>query len=59
MTRFKKRLLIGGAVLLLVAMGAGWLFFRSTRAALLRAEAFKFRRMQVVRQAGDGAYRFF
>ena len=59
MTRFKKRLLIGGAVCLLVAVGAGWLFFRSTRTALLRAEAFKFRRMRVVRLAEEGAYRFF
>jgi esterase/lipase superfamily enzyme len=59
MTRIKKRLLIGGAVALLLALGAGFLFFRSTRAALLRAEAFKFRRMRVVRLAEEGAYRFF
>ena len=59
MTRVKKRLLIGGTVVLLLGLGAGFLFFRSTRQALLRAEAFKFRRMQVVRLAEEGAYRFF
>jgi esterase/lipase superfamily enzyme len=59
MTRVKKRLLIGGTVVLLLGLGAGFLFFRSTRQALLRAEAFKFRRMQVMRLAEEGAYRFF
>lgn len=62
MTRFRKHLLIGAALVLLVAAVAGVLFFRSTGAALLRAEAFKFRRMQVVRPAQEGAndaYRFF
>ncbi|MGB3561663.1 MAG: alpha/beta fold hydrolase [Thermoanaerobaculia bacterium] len=59
MTRFKRRLLIGAALVLFVAAGAGFLFFRSTRATLLRAEAFKFRRMQVMRVAEEGALRFF
>ena len=58
MTRLKKTLLIGAAVLLLIAVIGGWMFYRSTGRALLRAEGFVFRRMQVTRlESGD--YRFF
>jgi esterase/lipase superfamily enzyme len=58
MTRLKQRLLIGAALVLLLVGGIVVLFHRSTRAALLRAEAFMFRRMQVARLE-EGAYRFF
>ena len=63
MTRFKRRLLIGTALVLLVLMGAGvWFyfsFFASTGAALRHAEAFLFRRMKVAQLAEQGNYRFF
>ncbi len=58
MTRRQKRFLIGGVVILSLAGGIGLVFHRSTRQALLRAEDFLFRRMQVTRQE-DGLYRFF
>ena len=63
MTRFKRRLLIGTALVLLVLLGAGvWFyfsFFASTGAALRHAEAFLFRRMKVAQLAEQGNYRFF
>ena len=63
MTRFKRRLLFGFGVTLLVLVGAGlWfsnVYFASTRYALQRAEAFFLRRMQVARLSQDGEYRFF
>ncbi len=63
MTRFKRRLLITTAVVVLVFLGVGvWLyfsFFASTSAALRHAEAFIFRRMKVVQLAEQGTYRFF
>lgn len=63
MTRFKRRLLIGGGVFLLILLGLGWWFyqtyFASTSAALQRAEAFMFRRMRVAQVSPHGEYRFF
>jgi esterase/lipase superfamily enzyme len=63
MTRFKRRILIGAALVLLVLLGAGaWLyfnFFASTSTALRHAEAFLFRRMKVAQLAEQGNYRFF
>ncbi len=63
MTRFKRRLLFGLGVTLLVLVGAGlWfynVYFASTSYALQRAEAFFLRRMQVARLSQDGEYRFF
>jgi esterase/lipase superfamily enzyme len=63
MTRFKRRILIGTALVVLVLLGLGvWFyfaFFGSTSSALQRAEAFLFRRMKVVQLAEQGSYRFF
>ena len=59
MTRFKRTMLIGTVLIVLVAVGLGALFQVSTREALERAEAFQFRRMVVTRQGEHGAYRFF
>ena len=63
MTRFKRRMLIGTAVVVLVLLGAGvWFyfsFFASTSTALRHAEAFFFRRMKVAQLAEQGSYRFF
>ncbi len=58
MTRTKRRLLIVAALALLVVVGSYVAFQMSTRGALLRAEAFLFRRMQVTRLEG-GAFRFY
>ncbi len=52
-------MLIAATATLLVALVAGSLFYATTRRALERAEAFRFRRMLVNRQVDDGAYRFF
>ncbi len=63
MTRFKRRLLIATATVVLVLLVVGvWLyfsFFASTSAALRHAEAFIFRRMKVAQLAEQGTYRFF
>ena len=63
MTRFKRRLLIGFGVCLVVLAGLGvWfyqVYFASTVSALQRAEAFLFRRMQVAQLSQQGEYRFF
>jgi len=63
MTRFKRRMLIGTVLVVLVLLGAGvWLyfsFFASTSTALRHAEAFLFRRMKVAQLAEQGNYRFF
>ncbi len=63
MTRFKRRLLIGFGVCLLVLAALGvWfynVYFSSTITALQRAEAFLFRRMQVAQLGQQGEYRFF
>ena len=63
MVRFKRRLLIATAVVVLVLLVVGvWLYFSyfaSTSTALRHAEAFIFRRMKVAQLAGQGNYRFF
>jgi esterase/lipase superfamily enzyme len=59
MTRFKRRILIGTALVVLVLVGLVLFFYRPTRVALERAEAFRFRRMLVTRLGDQGAYRFF
>ncbi len=63
MTRFKRRLLIGTTLVVLILLGVGvWFyfsFFASTSTALRHAEAFLFRRMKVAQLAEQGAYRFF
>jgi esterase/lipase superfamily enzyme len=60
MTRLKRRILIGTA---LVVLAAGFLFYnavyRSTGTALQRAEDFLFRRMTVAQLGEQGSYRFF
>ncbi len=63
MTRLKRRMLIGLALVALVLLVVGgWFyfaFFVSTDAAIQRAEAFRFRRMKVAQLAEQGSYRFF
>jgi esterase/lipase superfamily enzyme len=63
MTRLKRRILIGTALVVLVLLGLGvWFyysFYVSTSSALQRAEAFMFRRMKVAQLAEQGGYRFF
>jgi esterase/lipase superfamily enzyme len=58
MTRLQRNLLIVVALILLLGAGIWLLINLSTRNALLRAEAFLFRRSQVTRLE-DGAHRFF
>ncbi len=57
--RFKRRLFIITAVVILVAVTMGTFFQVSTQSALERAEAFKFRRMLVTKLGTQSAYRFF
>ena len=63
MTRLKRRILIGIALVMLVFLGLGiWLYFAlfaPTSTALQRAETFLFRRMKVAQLAEQGTYRFF
>ena len=59
MTRFKRRILIGTALGVLILVGLVLFFYRPTRLALERAEAFQFRRMLVTRLGDQDAYRFF
>ena len=59
MTRFKRRMLIGTALVVLVLVGLVLFFYRPTRLALERAEAFRFRRMLVTRLGEQDADRFF
>ena len=63
MTRVKRRILIGTALVLLILLGVGvWFyfsFFAATGGALRHAEAFLFRRMKVAQLAEQGNYRFF
>ena len=59
MTRFKRRMLIGMVLVVLVLVGLVLFFYRPTRLALERAEAFRFRRMLVTRLGDQDAYRFF
>jgi esterase/lipase superfamily enzyme len=55
----KRLLWIAVAVLLLLGAVGYYGFFRATSEALLRAESFEFRRMQVPRIDGQEGYRFF
>jgi esterase/lipase superfamily enzyme len=55
----KRRLLLIGVPVVLVAIALGGWIQLSTRAALDRAEALRFRRMLSTRQGDEGAYRFF
>jgi esterase/lipase superfamily enzyme len=61
--RFKRRLLWGATLVVLVLLGAGIWFYKfyfvSTDAAIRHAEAFSFRRMTVAQLAEHGEYRFF
>jgi esterase/lipase superfamily enzyme len=50
---------IGTALVVLVLVGLVLFFYRPTRLALERAEAFRFRRMLVTRLGDQDAYRFF
>ncbi len=59
MTRFKRRMLISTALVVLILVVLVLFFYRPTRVALERAEAFRFRRMTVVRLDEEGKYRFF
>ena len=59
MTRFKRRILIGTALVVLILVGLVFFFYRPTRLALERAEAFQFRRMLVTKLNDQDAYRFF
>ena len=63
MTRFKRRLLWGTALIVLLLIGAGvWfykIYFVSTDTAIRHAEAFLFRRMTVAQLTEQGVYRFF
>ena len=59
MTRFKRRMLIFTALVVFVLVGLVLFFYRPTRLALERAEAFRFRRMLVTRLGEQDAYRFF
>ena len=59
MTPLKRRLLIGMVIVVLIVGALVAFFYRPTRLALERAEAFQFRRMLVTRQDDQGAYRFF
>ena len=59
MTKKRKRLLIAISVVLGVIFVLGALFQDTTRRALDRAEALKFRRMLVTKSGDKGDYRFF
>ncbi len=60
MSRWRRRLLIGALLFLLVAgTGLYYVLFKSTGAALRTSEAFAFRRMTVAQLAEQGTYRFF
>jgi esterase/lipase superfamily enzyme len=59
MTPFKRRVLIGMALVGLILAALVVFFYRPTRLALERAEGFRFRRMLVAQQGQEGAYRFF
>jgi esterase/lipase superfamily enzyme len=59
MARFKRPFLFASILILLLLIALGFWFYRSTRNALERAEAFAFRRMTVAQQDKPGTYRFF
>ena len=59
MSRFKRRILIVVALVALILIGLVFFFYRPTRLALERSEAFQFRRMLVTRLGAENVYRFF
>lgn len=59
MSRFKRRLLICTAIVVVLLVALVAFFYRPIRAALKRAEAFQFRRMLVTRIADQDTFRFF
>ena len=59
MSRFKRRIYLISAFIIVILLGVGAFFYRPTRLALERAESFQFRRMQVTQQGEHGTYRFF
>ncbi len=63
MTRFKRRLWFGAALVVPVLLGVGgWFyynFYMTSGFALRHAEAFYFRRLQVAQLDERGTYRFF
>ncbi len=63
MTRFKRRLWLGAALVALVLLGAGgWLYhtiYMTSDFSLRHAEAFRFRRMTVAQLPEQGTYRYF
>ena len=59
MTRFKRRMLVGTTLVVLVLLWVGVLVYKPTQIALQRAESFQFRRMTVARLDERGTYRFF
>jgi len=59
MTRFRRRLLIPTLIAMALLLALGALFYVPTRNALLRAEAFEFRRLQVASHGEYDTFRFF
>jgi len=59
MIRFKRLILISTALVVLLLVGLAIFFYRPTRLALERAEAFQFRRMLVAKLGARNIYRFF
>ena len=59
MTSFKKMTFWGAGLVVIVLLLLMAFFYRPTRLALERAEAFSFRRMKVAQLADQDAYRFF
>jgi len=59
MMRFKRLIWISTALVVVLLIGLALFFYRPTRLALERAEAFQFRRMLVTRLGEQNAYRFF
>ena len=59
MIRFKRLILFSTALVVLLLVGLVLFFYRPTRVALERAEAFQFRRMLVTRLGEQNIYRFF
>jgi esterase/lipase superfamily enzyme len=59
MTRLRRRLLIPTLIAMALLLALGALFYVPTRNALLRAEAFEFRRLQVASHGEYDTFRFF
>ena len=59
MTRLRRRMLFGITIAVFIVVGLVLFFYRPTRLALERAEAFQFRRMLVTKLSDQEAYRFF